>query len=282
MPAKKIWVVIVALIANFLLFILKLIFGILFNSIALLSEAVNSFLDLFSTSTVLYCMKISGKKPDKGHPFGHHGAEPIASLIVATMIAVLGFNVLSKTMMRFISGETIIRSYIPAVIALIVIFTKIILFLMTYFANKENNIALKAMAYDHKNDILISLFVLVGLILASKGLLIFDNIAAIFLGLWIIYSSLILGRESVKYLMGEAPDKQFLDQAKKTILKVRGIKGFHDLRAHFVGTVIHIEVHIEMDKKLNFKKSHSIGKEVQKKLESLKDVGYAFIHIDPV
>ena len=82
--------------------------------------------------------------------------------------------------------------------------------------------------------------------------------------------------------MGAAPSKEMINKMKVIALGVRGVKGLNDVRAHYVGNFIHIELHIEVNKNIDTKRSHSIGKDVQRRIEALDFVDKAFIHVDPV
>ena len=87
---------------------------------------------------------------------------------------------------------------------------------------------------------------------------------------------------NIDYLIGRSPKKKFIEQIKNTALSVKGVKGLNDVRAHYVGSYVHVEVHIELNKKLSMVKAHNIGKKVEENIEKLPWINKAFIHIDPV
>src|SRR3989339_259988 len=109
--AKK--ATLLGILGNLILFILKFIAGFLYNSIAVISDAFNSLTDIVASVIVYISVKVSSKKADKGHPFGHHRAEPIAGLIVAIFTGILGFEVIKIAFTRLLTGEKPVISLVP-------------------------------------------------------------------------------------------------------------------------------------------------------------------------
>ena len=97
------------IIGNVVLFVMKIIVGIIYNSIAVISDAINSFTDIIASVIVFISVKVGGKKADKRHPFGHHRAEPIAGLIVAILMGILGFEIITFAFERLIKGDGVIQ-----------------------------------------------------------------------------------------------------------------------------------------------------------------------------
>ncbi|MDP2907283.1 MAG: cation diffusion facilitator family transporter, partial [Nanoarchaeota archaeon] len=100
--------------ANTLLFILKLVAGLISNSIAIISDAINSLTDIIASIVVFICVRMGRKQADDDHPFGHHRIEPIAGLIVAIFISLVGFEIIHVSIDRFITGELVVFSFISA------------------------------------------------------------------------------------------------------------------------------------------------------------------------
>ena len=109
-----------------------------------------------------------------------------------------------------------------------------------------------------------------------------DPLFAILIGLWIIKVGYDIGAKNVKFLIGEAPGKELMEKISRKAFSVKGVKGVHDVRAHYVGVLLHVEIHIAVNKKLSIEKAHAIGKKVEKKVKELEDINETFIHIDPV
>ena len=271
------------IIGNIILFILKITVGLIYNSIAVISDSINSFTDIIASVIVSLSVKMSSKKADEDHPFGHYRAEPIAGLIVAIFTGIVGFEVIKAAFNRMIDGETIIQGIAPMLVMGFTLVLKSIMYIYVRRVGKKNNsTALLASATDHRNDVLISSAALVGVGGAYFGYVILDPVVALVIGAWIIYAGYKIGIENVKYLIGEAPESKLMAKIKSIAKSVKSVKGINDVRAHYVGVLLQVEVHIEVDKKLRVDKAHTIGKEVQGKIEALEEVDRVFVHIDPV
>jgi len=268
------------IILNTVLFVLKIIVGFISNSSALISDAVNSFTDIFASVCIFISVKVSNKKADVDHPFGHDRAEPIAALIVAIFTSILAFEIAKSAFFNLFGAKTITNFSAAIVVLLFTIVTKGI---MAYiFLKIKDRPALIATGIDSRNDVIVSSIALTGVAGSLYGYSRFDDIAALIISVFIFYSGYKIGVENINYLMGKSPALSFIQKVKRIALDTKGVKGINEIKAHFVGNKIHIEVHIEVQQQCSTKKSHDIGKAVQSKIERLHDVSKAFIHIDPV
>ena len=170
---------------------------------------------------------------------------------------------------------------------MIVMITTLILKLGMYRYAKRvgkriKSTAILASATDHRNDVLISSAALIGVGGAYFGYVILDPLVALIIGVWIIYAGYKIGTVNLKFLIGEAPSEELMEKIKEIALGVDGVKGINEVRAHYVGVLLQVEIHIEVNRKLTIYRAHTIGKKVQNKLENLGIVDRAFVHIDPV
>jgi len=280
--AKK--ATLLSIVGNIVLFILKVIIGVIYNSIAVISDAVNSFTDIIASIIVFISVKVSGKKADEGHPFGHHRAEPIAGFIVAIFTGILGFEVITIALNRLLlGGEDFVRGVAPIIVMAFTLILKGGMYVYTVrVGRKLGSTAILASAADHRNDVLISLAALIGVSGAYLGYTFLDPLVALIIGVWIIYVGYRIAMDNIKFLMGEAPSSELVERIKEIVLKVDGVKGINDVRAHYVGVLLQAEVHIEVDRKLTIYRAHTIGKKVQNKLERMGEINRVFVHIDPV
>lgn len=265
------------------LFFLKLVAGVLSGSIALISEAINSFNDIAAAIATFICVKISDKEADTGHPFGHSRAEPIAGLIIAVLAGILGFEVIRASVERILSGEKPEITFFSLAVPVVTMATK---WIMSWHfgrvARMFNSPALSATALDSLMDVFIAIAALIGIAGARFGYFFLDPLAGFVISLWIIYTGYRIGLENIAYLMGESPSPEMMEAIKRAALSVPGVKNINTARAHFVGNFIHVEIHIEVDKNLPTFDSHAIGKSVEKRIESIGSIEKSFIHIDPV
>jgi cation diffusion facilitator family transporter len=268
---------------NTFLFIIKLWGSIFSGSLALLSDSFNSLTDILTSLTIFFAVRIGAKMADSDHPFGHRRAEPIAGLVVAIFAAILGFQVLSDAFRGFFEPRELdIDLTIFLIIAVSIVLKSYMYILFRRQGKKSKSPALMASSVDYRNDILVSFSVLVGTLFGYIGYPIGDIIVAIFIGAFIVYSGFKIGLENLDFLMGKVPDREIVEHLKEKALSIEGVKQLNDVRAHYLGNFIQIEIHIEVNRRLSTEKSHDIAKRVQDLVEEEEIVDYAFVHVDPV
>ena len=283
MRKKQKRAVVFGIIGNLFLLFVKIIVAVFTNSIAVISDALNSLIDVVTSGIVYVCMKISKKHPDKTHPFGHHRAEPIAAMLVAVFTGIIGIEVFHRAFLRMFDNKVLDIPLGIIFMYFTVVIVKGILLLYTNMANRRSTSeALKALAVDHRNDIFVSLSIIVGFFAVRMGYTMVDPILGMVVAVYILASGWEIGARNIKYLMGASPPERLLVKIKEAALRVNGVKGLNDVRAHYVGLLLNVEIHIELDKKLSLVKAHDIGKAVEKKVQSLEEIERAFVHIDPL
>ena len=279
-PAHK--ATILGLCGNTFLFIIKIVVAVKSGSLIILAEAMDSFTDIVASVAVYISVRVSAKKADAGHPFGHHRAEPISGLIVAVIAGMAGMELTHMSITRLISGETV--SFGIAPLAVLVATIGIKFSMKQYLENtgkKVNSPAILASAKDCKNDVLVAFGALMGMTGAYYGYYLLDPILGMVVSLWIIRTGYSIGVENIDYLMGKKASEELIKELKKKALEVQGVKGLNEVKTHHVGNYIHVEMHINVDGETPTIESHRIGKEVQRALESLESEDKAFVHIDP-
>lgn len=272
-----------AVVANAILFTGKIIVGVLFNSISIISDSLNSFTDIIASAIVLVSIRSSYKDADAQHPFGHKRAQPIAGLITAIFTGIVGFQVITQSITRLITGDKMETGVLPIILVATVLVVKLGMHVYArVIAGRTGSPALAASAADHRNDVLVSIAVLIGVIASNLGYPVFDPIVAGLIGIWIIGAGYRIGRDNMRYLMGEAPPSELVDRIKSSASSIPGVLALNDVFAHYVGTAVEIEVHINVDPALSIGAAHDIGKRVQRMVEDMEEISRAFIHIDPL
>lgn len=263
-----------------LLFILKLGAGLATGSIAIISDALNSLFDIFTYTAMHISVRIQNRKPDHNHHFGHRRAEPLAGILIAIFAGILGTTLLKDAVMTlFVPSQPFSFSFAAVVVLLFSIGLKSgLAWLYRKEAETSGSPALRAGYIDSRNDVAASAVALTGFWLGGVS----DNIAGGVIGAWILYSGVRVGLENIGYLMGKAPSADVLATLHREALSVSGVLGAHDLRAHYVGDRVHLEIHIDVDERLSAREAHDISVVVQRKLERVKSVQTAFVHIDPI
>lgn len=275
---QKKWLTSAGVFSSVLLFALKLWAAYATSSLAILSDALNSFLDVFSYSAVHISALIQDKEPDEGHHFGHRRAEPLAGLVIAILGAVLGTNILKDAVTGFFQ-PTPVTFFLPALFVLVF---NILLKIALAFAYKRagrviSSAALRASYIDSRNDVLASSVALVG---AVGGPMI-DALAGLAIGIWIIISGCRVGLENMGYLMGSAPPVSILGKISETAANIPGVSGVNEVRAHYVGDVLHVEIHIRVPDTLMMAQAHELSMTIRHTLEMNPDIQRAFIHLEP-
>ncbi|MCM2324953.1 MAG: cation diffusion facilitator family transporter [Candidatus Woesearchaeota archaeon] len=273
-------ITVLGIIFNSILFILKLIAGIASRSTAVISDAFNSLTDIISSIFIHIAVKIGNKKADLDHPFGHDRAEPVAAFISAVFAAVLGIELIRNAIESMYHQNDIKLGIFTVAVLVMTILIKAWMWLS--LKEKKDSPALKAMSIDSRNDNFTSGVALIGLIGAYLGMNYIDSISALIISFFILGTAYRIGIENIDYLMGKSASDELMHKIRLMTLGINGIKGINDLRAHYVGNRVHVEIHVEVNKSITTKKSHDLGKIVQRKIESMPNVCRAFIHIDPV
>lgn len=271
------------IVGNSALFILKLVAGLMSGSIALISDALNSFTDIVSSIAVFICVRISSKQADEGHPFGHSRAEPVAGLIVAILAGILGFELIRSSFERlFAKPEVSVTSFIVIVPVVTIIVKLIMSWYFKRTARAVHSSAIMASSVDSLMDVFVSFAALIGILGVAFGYPILDPAAGLVISLWIIYTGYKIGVENIDYLMGRAPAPELMEEIKAAAMSVDKVKGLNTVRAHYVGNFIHVEIHIEVDKEMSTGESHSVSDEVEISLDKIDAIDRSFVHIDPV
>jgi len=280
---RSIRITVCGIVTNIFLFLLKLIGGILSGSLALLSDSFNSLTDIIASLAIFLAVRIGAKTADSDHPFGHRRAEPIAGMMVAIFAAILGFEIISNAFQSLFEPRDLQIDMFIFIIILSSIVIKVWMYVLFRREGKRvRSPALTASSVDYRNDILVSVSVLLGAAFGYFGHPIFDSVVALFIGCFIVYSGFRIGMENLDFLMGKVPQPSVINRLKNKALSVDGVQELNDVRAHYLGNFIQVEIHIEVDKRLSTEKSHSIAKEVQYLLQDDELVDYVFVHVDPV
>lgn len=273
----------VALGANALLLALKAGATGISDSLTIFSETLNSLSDFLGAIIVVVFVTWAHRSNDADHPFGHGRAEPIAGLVLALFTAILGFEVVRSVLMDWIEPST--RPHVGwAPIAALVVAGLVKSALAIYFRRLGRELdspAFRASAIDSRNDVLVAAQAVLALILVQVRWEIFDSISALLVGLYILYSAFHIAMENIDYLMGKAPDHRLCERIRAAAENVRHVQQVDDLKAHYVGTRVHVELTTRVDGGLSTVESHDIAEEVREAVESIHEVDRAFVHVEP-
>ncbi|AHF81266.1 cation diffusion facilitator family transporter [Thermococcus paralvinellae] len=271
----------VSVIGNILLALLKIAVGLAYSSLALISDGVHSLSDVITSVIGFVGIKIASKPPDKSHPFGHSRFEPLFAFFIGLALFLVAYEIARDSITRLLAGISIEVNSIMLGVAVISILVKEAMTQYTLWIGKKlNNQILIADAYHHRSDVLSSLAVLAGLLLQEFGFTYGDALAGFIVALFIGKVAIEIILQNVNYLTGTSPPFEVCEKIKGTALSVENVLGVHDLRAHYLGPKLHVELHIEVPPNLTLKEAHDISEEVKKRIEELEEVERAFVHVD--
>lgn len=276
----------VSILGNFILFVVKAIFGWMINSIALIADAFHTLSDVATSIVVILGFKVAQKPADKEHPFGHGRAEVIATLTIAILMAVVAFEFMKGAVDRlFFSESEIDISQLDWLFIGIVTLTAAGKAWMAYFAYQLGDLidsdALRGDAVHHKSDVYTTLLVIVGLIGAYFGVSHIDGVMGFFVGIMILHSAYEIARESIDELLGKPATQEFIQEISDIAVSVPGARQVHDVVVHQYGASRFISVHVEIDEDTSPSVAHHIADNVEHKLAHELSA-QVVTHIDPV
>lgn len=274
---------VLGIVANVFLLGIKATASGLSDSLTIYSETLNSLSDVIASTAILLCVHWAAQSADASHPYGHKRAEPIAALLVSIFTGILGFEVVRTAFVHFWAGKVPDRIGPYPSIALCI--TGILkAWLAVYFIRRSrelNSPALGATAVDCRNDVLIAIQGLVAVMVAQMKIPILDSVAALIVGGYIFYSAIRLGMENIDYLMGKSPGEDLIRKIRASAETIAGVEAVEDIKGHYVGTFIHLELTARVNGTVSTLTSHEISEAIRTAVESIPPVDRAFVHIEP-
>ncbi len=273
----------VGIAANILLALAKAIVGLLFSSIATIADAVNNLTDAASSLITLVGFKLAAKKPDADHPYGHGRLEYITGLIMAFAVLMLGLSLAKDSFLQIIKPEPMEFSYVSIVVLVLAVFAKFWLsrFFKRLYKITESS-AFSAASADSRNDVIITLSVIISLVIFRFFNINVDGVAGFIVAVVIIVSGVGLVKETLDPLLGQPPSKEFVEAIYKKTLGYEGIIGIHDLVVHNYGPGrIFVSLHAEVSAKEDIMNSHDLVDNIERDFKEDMNIEVT-IHIDPI
>lgn len=276
----------VSILVNLLLSLFKLFAGVLAHSGAMISDAVHSASDVFSTFIVILGIKFAGKDSDKEHPYGHERMECVAAIILATVLLLTGIGIAFGALKNIFSGnygEHDIPGVLALIAAIISIAVKEGMFWYTRRnAKKIDSGALMADAWHHRSDSLSSVGALVGIAGARLGFAILDSIASLVICVFITKASYDIFKDAIDKMVDKACDDSVERQMRECVLAQEGVLGIDVLRTRVFGNKIYVDLEIEADGNKSLNETHEIAEHVHDLIESgFPKVKHIMVHVNP-
>lgn len=278
--AKRIGII--GIIANFFLLLAKFVTGTIFKSQGLIADALNSFGDVFSSIVTFVGGKISEKPADDDHEFGHGKAEFVASFLIGIFMVMVSFETLSSGIKSIVYNEAFEFSYLLLVIPLTTIIIKTIMYI--YCKNKSmkyNSLLILANAKDHRNDIILSCGVIIGIVCGMFGYYVVDGIVGIVISGVIIVTGVKIVKEAYDVLIDKCIDVDTVNDMKKIILETEGVNHIDSIKSKPTGALHMIIVKISVDPNMTVKDGHKIAGRVRENLRKFDNVYDSIVHINP-
>ena len=285
----------VGIFSNLILFIGKLIIGLISGSISIIGDSFNNLTDMGSSSITLFGIHMASKPADEDHPYGHERIEYISSLFVSVIIIIIGFELFTESLSNFIDGLTNPRSLNYSFATLLVLSISIVIKLWQGIFNKRigkiiNSLPLEATAKDSINDMISTSVILIATIVSMifPKITLFgyylsvDGLLGIGVAIFIMISGVKLIFETINPLIGVGPDSEFVKKIIKDIESFDGVLGTHDVICHMYGpTTCFMSVHVEVDCLSDINVSHDLIDNIERIIKERHRIELV-IHMDPI
>lgn len=274
---------IVGIVCNSLLFLFKLIAGLLSGSVSIIADAVNNLSDASSSLVTLIGFKLAQRPADKNHPFGHARYEYLSGFIVSALIFVIGIELAKSSVEKIIYPEAVELSILSVSVLVASVLLKLWMFLFCRKLGKRiNSTTLQATSVDSRNDVISTTAVLVGCVIGYLFDIKIDGYIGLGVALFIIYSGITLAKETINPLLGEQTDEKLVDDISELVLSHDKIIGMHDLLVHDYGpgqcfASVHAELNADEDPLI----CHDIIDDIERNVLEKLSVNLV-IHYDPV
>ena len=281
-------VVNVGLFFNAVLALLKVVAGIVGYSQALLADGINSISDVVYFIVVKIFVRLSGKPADSEHPYGHHQLESIAALVVGAFVITTGMAIFwdsVSTAFDLFTGN--IQSHpigeFALYVALASILLKILLMMHADRVGQETgNLAIKALAQDHRNDIFASIGAAVGISLSRSGIVWVDPVAGAIVAVIMVKTGLDILREASSDLMDNVPSEEIAKEIYALLDDIMEVEAIENIHAHRFGPYLVVNLTIGIDGALSVRKGDEIAHSVESKLLSgIEMLRKVYVHYHP-
>lgn len=275
---------VISIILNCLLTLIKFISGVISKSSAMISDSVHSLSDVLSTFVVIIGVKISNKKADSDHPYGHERIECVSAIILSGMLFIIGALIGINGIKNVTNSSNLVMPGVLALIASIIsIISKEAMYQYTIRVSKKiNSAALKADAWHHRSDALSSIGSFIGILGSRLGFKIFDPLASVIISLCIIKVSIDIFKDAIDKMVDKSCDKEVIDKVISVIEKNESVKNIDDIKTRQFGNKAYVDVEISVDENLLLKDAHKVAEEIHNSVENeINIVKHCMIHVNP-
>ena len=274
---------IVGILCNLVLFAVKMIIGMIINSISVMADAFNNLSDAASSIISFIGVKLAERPADKEHPFGHGRFEYIAALAVSFLILQVGITLLSSSFKKILHPEEI--EFHPILIGILFLSVIIKLWLAAFnrkLGKKINSTVMLATAADSRNDVVVTSATIISAIVAGLTNLQIDGYMGLLVSLFVMYAGFNIAKETLEPLLGQAVARDVYENITKMVESYEGIVGTHDLIIHNYGPTHRMAtIHAEVPNNINFEQAHETIDQIERDVCEKLDI-FLVIHMDPI
>ena len=277
---------VITIIGNVVLSVFKLLAGIVAHSGAMISDAIHSASDVFSTFVVMIGIRMSAKESDKEHPYGHERLECVAAIVLAMILFMTGFGIGASAFKNIISGDYAVLQ-VPGMLALIAAIMSIVVkeamyWYTRHYAKKIDSGALLADAWHHRSDALSSIGALVGIGGARMGYPVMDSVASLVIFFFILKAAYDIFKDAMDKMVDHACDEETEAQMRDCVMKQEEVLGIDMLQTRIFGNKIYVDVEIQVDGEYTLREAHVIVENVHERIEqSFPKVKHIMVHVNP-
>lgn len=287
MPAPKLAIrtVIFSLLGNVALAGIKFLAGIFGNSYALIADAIESTVDIFSSFLVLLGMRYSNRPADENHPYGHGKAEPLITFLVVGFLIFSAITIARQAISNIQTPHELPESWTLLVLGAIIAWKEISYQLVLRRSKKLKSSALKAEAWHHRSDAITSVAAFIGISIAlfgGPGFEVADDYAALIACGFILYNCYGIFRPALGEVMDENNHEELIAEIRRVSLSVPGVKDTEKCFIRKAGMKYHVDLHATVDGQLTVKQGHDIAHLLKDTLRrEIPQLGHVLIHIEP-
>ena len=276
----------ITIIGNVILSVIKLIAGIVAHSNAMISDAVHSVSDVFSTIIVIIGIRLAAKESDKEHPYGHERLECVAAIILAMVLFITGFGIGAEALKNIFSGiyaDLRVPGILALIVAVISIAGKEGMFRYTrYYARQIDSGALMADAWHHRSDAFSSIGALIGIGGARLGYPIMDSVASLVIFAFIAKAAFEIFKDAIDKMVDHSCDEETEKQIYNCVMENENVLGIDLLQTRIFGSKIYVDVEIQVDGSYTLQEAHNIAESVHEKIEqNFSKVKHIMVHVNP-
>jgi len=276
---------VITIIGNVVLSVLKLVAGLIAHSNAIISDAIHSASDVFSTIVVIIGIKFASKEPDKEHPYGHERLECVTAIILAMILFMTGLGIGLEALKNIFNADYPHNA--PGILAFIAAIISIIgkegmYWYTRYYAKMIDSDALMADAWHHRSDAFSSIGALIGIGGAKLGFPIMDSIASIVISAFIAKASYDIFKDAMDKMIDHACDDETETQIRTCVMENENVMGIDLLKTRIFGNKIYVDVEILADAACTLKEAHLIARKVHNKIEeTFPKVKHIMVYVNP-